>query len=53
MCVLAIVNRYVFMPRIPHGGPGARQLGHGTVAEIVPGGAILLLVSMIGMMSPH
>jgi putative copper resistance protein D len=52
MCVLAIVNRYVFMPRIPSGGPGARQLGHGTIAEIVLGAAILVLVSIIGMISP-
>lgn len=53
MCILAIVNRYVFMPRIPNGGPGARQLAHGTVAEIVLGTAVLLLVGAIGMMSPN
>jgi putative copper resistance protein D len=52
MCLLAIVNRYVFMPRIPHGGPGARLLAHGTVAEIVLGGLILGLVSVLGMLAP-
>ena len=52
MCLLAIINRYVFMPRIPNGGPGARQLMRGTIAEIVLGAAILLLVSAIGTMSP-
>jgi copper resistance protein D len=53
MVVLALVNRYVFMPRIPHGGPGATQLARGTVAEFVLSAAILGLVSIIGMISPH
>jgi len=52
MCMLAIVNRYVFMPRIPHGGPGARQLARGTIAEIVLGMGIIALVGVIGMLSP-
>lgn len=53
MCALAIVNRYVFMPRIPGGGPGAGELARGTVAEIVLGAGIIGLVSVIGMLSPH
>lgn len=52
MCLLAIANRYVFMPRIPNGGPGARQLMQGTIAEVVLGAAVLTLVSVIGIMSP-
>jgi putative copper resistance protein D len=52
MCVLAIVNRYAFMPRIPHGGPGARLLSHGTVAEIVLGALIIALVSALGILAP-
>lgn len=53
MCALAIVNRYVFMPRIPGGGPGAGELARGTVAEIILGTGIIGLVSVIGMLSPH
>jgi len=53
MCLVAIVNRYVFMPRIPNGGPGARQLAEGTVAEMVLSAFILGLVAVIGMMSPN
>ena len=52
MCLVAIVNRYVFMPHIPGGGPGARQLALGTVAEMVLSAAILALVAVIGMLSP-
>jgi len=52
MCVMAIVNRYLFMPAIPNGGPGARQLARGTLTEIVLGALILALVAMIGMMAP-
>ncbi|MEP7241602.1 MAG: CopD family protein, partial [Devosia sp.] len=52
MCLVAIANRYLFMPRIPNGGPGARQLARGTIAEIVLGAIILGLVATIGMMAP-
>jgi len=52
MCLVAIVNRYAFVPRIPHGGPGARQLALGTVVEMVLSALILGLVAVIGMMSP-
>lgn len=51
MLVLALVNRYVFVPRIPN-GPGIRQLRDGTIAEIVVSAAILTLVSVLGVLSP-
>lgn len=52
MLLLALVNRYVFVPRIPNNGPGARQLHDGTIAEIVVSAAILTLVAMLGVLSP-
>lgn len=52
MCLVAIANRYLFMPAIPNDGRGARQLARGTIAEIVLGAAILGLVAVIGMLSP-
>ena len=52
MCILALVNRYVFMPRIPNDGPGARQLRDGTVAELVVGTGVIALVSVLGLLSP-
>jgi putative copper resistance protein D len=53
MVGLAVVNRYVFVPRIPNGGPGARQLAHGTIAEVVLSAALLAIVALLGMLSPH
>ncbi len=52
MCILAIINRYAFVPNISSDGPGARQLAHGTVAEIVLGAGILAIVGVIGAMAP-
>ena len=52
MCVLAIVNRYAFMPNIPAGGTGVRQLARGTIAEIGLGALILGLVSVLGTLPP-
>jgi putative copper resistance protein D len=52
MCGLAIVNRYVFVPRIPNDGSGLRQLRHGTIAEMVMSAGILLLVSLLGTLPP-
>ena len=52
MIVLAIVNRYVFMPAIPNGGPGLNQLRLGTIAEIVLSGGVIGLVSILGALSP-
>ena len=52
MIVLAIVNRYVFVPAIPNGGPGLNQLRLGTIAEIVLSGGVIGLVSILGALSP-
>jgi putative copper resistance protein D len=52
MCVLALVNRYVFMPAIPVGDPGAKRLRDGTIAELVIGTGVIALVSVIGLLSP-
>jgi putative copper resistance protein D len=52
MCVLALVNRYVFMPTIPKDDPGARRLRDGTIAELVVGTGVIALVSVIGLLSP-
>lgn len=51
MLILALVNRYVFVPRIP-AGPGLAQLRNGTIAEIVVSAVILGLVAVLGVMSP-
>jgi putative copper resistance protein D len=52
MCVLALINRYVFMPTIPRDDPGARRLRDGTVAELVIGTGVIAIVSVLGLMSP-
>jgi putative copper resistance protein D len=52
MVVLAMTNRYVFLPRLPAGDAGARHLRNGTVAEIGVGSVVILLVSAFGIMSP-
>jgi putative copper resistance protein D len=52
MCVLALINRYVFMPAIPAGDPGAKRLRDGTVAEVIIGTVVIALVSVIGLLSP-
>jgi copper resistance protein D len=52
MILFAIVNRYVFMPAIPNGGPGLNQLRLGTIAEIVLSGGVIGLVSILGALSP-
>lgn len=51
MLALALVNRYVFVPRIP-AGPGIGQLRAGTIAEIVVSAIILGLVSVLGVLAP-
>lgn len=53
LITLALVNRYVFVPRIPNNGPGLVQLRNGTIAEIVVSAGILGLVSVLGSISPH
>jgi copper resistance protein D len=52
MIVLAIVNRYVFMPAISNGGRGLNQLRMGTIAEIALSGGVIGLVSILGALSP-
>jgi putative copper resistance protein D len=52
MVCLAVINRYVFVPKMPNKGPGLAQLVHGTIAEIVLSAIILGLVSVIGTLSP-
>ncbi|WP_108398242.1 copper homeostasis membrane protein CopD [Devosia submarina] len=52
MLVLALVNRYIFVPRIPNNGPGARLLWKGTVAEIFVSAAIIALLAVLGVLSP-
>ena len=51
MCVMAIVNRYLFLPAIPRES-GTRQLVRGTIIEVVLGALILALVALIGIMAP-
>lgn len=51
MLILALVNRYVFVPRIP-AGPGLPQLRNGTIAEVMVSAVILGLVAVLGVMSP-
>jgi putative copper resistance protein D len=51
MAVIAIVNRYVFVPRMAR-GDGHRQLWLGTVAEIILGIAVIGLVAWFGMLEP-
>lgn len=52
MCLLALINRYLFMPAIPAGDPGAKRLRDGTVAEVIIGTVVIALVSVIGLLSP-
>ncbi|MEQ1770010.1 MAG: copper homeostasis membrane protein CopD [Devosia sp.] len=52
MVCLATINRYVFVPAIPDGGPGLSQLARGTIAEIALSAFVLALVSVIGTLSP-
>lgn len=52
MCVIAVVNRYVFMPAIPRGPEGARRLRDGTIAELIIGTVVVALVSVLGLLSP-
>lgn len=53
MCLIALINRYVFMPQIPHGPEGSRRLRDGTMAELVIGTAVILIVSVLGILSPR
>lgn len=53
MVCLAVVNRYLFVPKIPDGGPGARLLTHGTIAEMVLSAALVGIVALLGTLSPR
>jgi putative copper resistance protein D len=52
MCLLALVNRYVFMPRIPAGDEGVRQLRDGTIAELIIGTGVIAIVAVLGLLDP-
>lgn len=52
MCLIAVVNRYVFMPQIPVGPDGARRLRDGTLAELIIGTIVIAIVSVLGILSP-
>jgi putative copper resistance protein D len=52
MVGLALINRYVFMPRTANNGPGIRQLHNGTIAEIVIGAVVIIVASWLGMLPP-
>jgi len=52
MCLIAIINRYVFMPRIPGGTEGAKQLRDGTAAELIVGTVVIAIVSVLGLLPP-
>ena len=52
MVGLAIVNCYVLVPGIPDNGPGACQLGKGTVAEMMLSAAVVGIVSVLGTLPP-
>lgn len=53
MIVLAIINRYVFVPRLRQRQGMAQALVTGTIAEIVLSLAVIMLVAMFGMMQPY
>ncbi|GLS18608.1 copper resistance protein D [Labrys miyagiensis] len=53
MAATALVNRYVFTPRIGGNGEAAlRNIARGTVVEILLGGSVLALVAVFGLLEP-
>lgn len=52
MCLIALVNRYVFMPQLPAGPEGSKRLRDGTLAELAIGTLVIGLVSVLGILSP-
>lgn len=52
MCLIALVNRYVFMPRIPAGSEGVRKLRDGTIAELIVGTIVIAIVGIVGLLDP-
>ena len=54
MVLIAIVNRYVVVPRQARGeSSGLRMLVRGTIAEIVLGGGVIALVSAFATFDPR
>jgi putative copper resistance protein D len=52
MAAIALVNRYVFVPRMSRSAGSPRALACGTVAEIVLALAVVGLVACFGMLEP-
>ncbi|AIY39419.1 Copper resistance protein D [Collimonas arenae] len=53
MALLAVMNRYVFVPRMKSDAPSAiASIRRYTLTEIGLGAAVLLLVSLFGMLEP-
>ena len=54
MVLLAVVNRYVFVPRLSHHHPGPmKALVAATIAEIVVGSLVVGLVAWFGTLEPN
>lgn len=53
MVILALVNRYVIVPRMRLGGAAGRALARGTLAEIVVATIVIGLVAAFGMLPPR
>ncbi|WP_447919791.1 copper homeostasis membrane protein CopD [Achromobacter aegrifaciens] len=53
MVALAVINRYRWVPRI-RGAPdmALRRIRRNTIAELCAGGAVLLLVGLLGLLPP-
>jgi putative copper resistance protein D len=52
MLTLALVNRYVTVPRLCTGPTALRRLAAGTIGEIVIGAAVIALVSAFAILDP-
>jgi putative copper resistance protein D len=52
MIAIAIFNRYVLMPRLGIGPPGASALKINSIVEVVLGCSALTLVSIFGLLDP-
>lgn len=52
MIVTAVINRYVFVPRLQRHANGIRALAAGTLAEIAMVTVVIALVATFGMMTP-
>jgi putative copper resistance protein D len=52
MLTIALVNRYVTVPRLANGPTAHRNLAAGTIAEIAIGAAVIALVSVFATLDP-